>query len=889
MLRLLGLACLLVGGFCASESPRCSEGIRGFAGPAENQYYDCRSGEKYAKLVTCDDGMIYDRKEVACTENLLKRSSEEVVRPIVDQIALGEPIKIGTLYNQRTNQMYQGYELYSKKTLEDYVSKTPGSLREVQEIKAVSKTSESRAKFGLGAELELELMSGLITIQGSAEYVKDEMTKYNRARVILKKEIEGDVFEIDKDSAEVNFDYCNLVKRNSGPTHFVSRVIYGQRSYMVFDKDAASESDMEKIKGSLKAKIDLIPDLVIEGHVAIDIDGTEYKNDDEMKVKFYGDSILEKVPRTWLQAIETFNKVLEQKDENGRKVLGYSSPIKYSLTPLNAICSDQTAAVIRGITEDLVKKAIARLDDLTSHREMINYLLGTEPAIRYTAIREQLLVFKTGLEKFYADRAAEIANVLPLLKAGRAEESALNAILVKFEESAFEKTRCENFLSYRKKEIETILRIVEGALRDEDILLSDPVSATDNECVFKKEYGTVFVLNLLPDIGVAQTFLESRNDWTERNTWLTSHTAIKDISNVKKRFEKYVKANIGLAETEGEEKKCYMLKLGPLNMQKKSEMYLYKNGVEVSSAFDPPRDPQNAVVCDPSQAHSDGFTLRVDVSDKADVTGIEVTMKNIVHNHVVEQIVDNHSSVRVTGLLPDQPYEVSYKYIVQNGHGFGDISAVTHCRTRPASAPVALSANQISAQSLTVSWAKPDTVAAHLMDQQISYTVLINEGSSLDVSEAEKRTETALSVALNGRRAGTLYSIGVYSTVGGKDGDLAVIKAITAPAAPAAPVAGQVEDNRARFQVKVGEVTVPAGAEKELLSIKYYKVNNGQPISGSEVYYMQRLQVMYSVIRKRTNCSNVFIMYLFGMLDLQSSINMTHVSVKPLNLALKCQ
>ncbi|KAL5262632.1 hypothetical protein ACHWQZ_G008134 [Mnemiopsis leidyi] len=839
MLRLLGLACLLVGGIAASQ--RCTKGIRGFAGPAENQYYDCRSGEGYAKLITCEDGMVYDKKEVACTENLLKRGGDQIVRPITDQISLGEPIKMGTLYNQRTNQMYQGYELYSDGTLEKFVSKTPGSLREVQNIDAVSSTRESRAKFGLGAELQLELMSGLIKIKGSAEYVKDEITRSNRARVVLKKEIEGDIFNIDYRSAIIDFDYCDLVKQNSGPTHFVSRIIYGQRSYMVFDKDAASENDLEAIKGSLEATIDLIPNLVIEGHIAIHLNGSEYRNDDELKVKFYGDTILEKVPRTWLQAVDTFSTVLEQKDENGRKKLGYSSPIKYSLTPLNSICQDQTAAVIRGITEDLVSQAISYLDDLTSHREVLNYLLGTEPAIRYSAIREQLLVFKTDLDKFYADRAAEIAKVLPLLKAGKIAESALNDILMKFEESAFEKTRSQMFLDYRKREIETILKILEGVLKDEDILLSDPVSATDNVCVFKKEYGTIFVLNLLPDIRVAQNFLESKSSWSEPESWVEQPFDVKIIGDVKKRFEKYVDANID-AEGKGENK-CFMLKLGPLDNVKKSEMYLFKNGVELSRTFEPPQDPRNAVVCD--LAHSDGFTLNVDVADKkkyGDVTGIEVTLKNYLHNHVSVQVVENESSVRVTGLLSDQTYEVSYRYVVQNGHGYGEISTTAQCTTTPASAPVALSANQISATSLTVSWAKPETVAAHLKDQQISYTVLINQGSRLDTAGAEKRTVTDLSLVLSGKTPGTLYSIGVYPTVDGRDGDMAVIQAITAPAAPAAPVARQIQDNRARFQVKVGEVTVPAGTEKELLSIKYYKMDNGQPISGSEVYYMQRLQ-----------------------------------------------
>ena len=60
---------------------------------------------------------------------------------------------------------------------------------------------------------------------------------------------------------------------------------------------------------------------------------------------------------------------------------------------------------------------------------------------------------------------------------------------------------------------------------------------------------------------------------------------------------------------------------------------------------------------------------------------------------------------------------------------------------------------------------------------------------------------------------------------------------ITAPPAPAAPIPGQVQDNRARFQVNVGDVTLPDGVKRELLSVKYVKTAGGNP-----VYFMQRLQ-----------------------------------------------
>ena len=128
--------------------------------------------------------------------------------------------------------------------------------------------------------------------------------------------------------------------------------------------------------------------------------------------------------------------------------------------------------------------------------------------------------------------------------------------------------------------------------------------------------------------------------------------------------------------------------------------------------------------------------------------------------------------------------------------------------------------------------------------------MLVNEGGTLDLSNAERRDNLDdLSVVLDRRKPGTLYTIAVFSTVQGREGDKAVLTASTASAAPAAPVTyqDQIQDNRATFDVKVGEVAVPAGVNKELLSIKYYKLENGQAVPGTEVYYMQRLQVVQSI------------------------------------------
>jgi len=251
----------------------------------------------------------------------------------IEREALGEAIKLGTLFDARKGLMYNGFELWSKETMKNpdafFEDDASGSQQDV----FVEHNSDQRAsKFGIGAELELEFMSGLIQVKGSAEYIKDDRESSNVARVVMSAETTTKELSVDVYGVRPDFDYCDMITESSGPTHVVVAVTYGQRAYLVFDKDASSKLELESVKGSLYAKIDLIPDLVIEGSVAIHVNGSTWENDDSIKVKFYGDAILESVPRTYNQAIDCYNNVVKASIAEANP--GASSPIRYRLAPI---------------------------------------------------------------------------------------------------------------------------------------------------------------------------------------------------------------------------------------------------------------------------------------------------------------------------------------------------------------------------------------------------------------------------------------------------------------------------------------------------------------------------------------------------------------------------
>ena len=121
---------------------------------------------------------------------------------------------------------------------------------------------------------------------------------------------------------------------------------------------------------------------------------------ENVRIKFYGDAIIEKMPGSYNQTVEVFDQVNKQARES-------MTPIKYQLTPIGYFCSG-VDSVINGINDDLIAKSTAILTDLTGIMKTVKTLLGRDPAVRFTSIRSQLLTFEGGLKEYTNEMQASV-------------------------------------------------------------------------------------------------------------------------------------------------------------------------------------------------------------------------------------------------------------------------------------------------------------------------------------------------------------------------------------------------------------------------------------------------------------------------------------------------
>ena len=765
---------------------------------------------------------------------LTKRSANtEITRT-----ALGENIRLGTIFDARKSLMYSGFELF--KDLEG-ISHAPNDDRTAEDV-FIETSSESRTKdFEVGAVVQLEFMSGLIEVEGSGKYAVNDKDSESKVRVVLKRVTQAGYKDINLSGGEhgsPNAAYCNLVKGSSGPTHFVSRINYGRRVYMTFEKEVSKDEDSTSIAGKLMVDVKMIPHLNISGSVAVTIDGTEIKNDDSIVVKFYGDTILENFPATYVEAIDAYKATTVTKGEDGSNDLENSSPIKYYLTPIEEVCKDKTVNAINEITTSLITNAVARLQSLKNMMQKVNSLLMSTPAVRFAGIREPLVTFKIALEEFYSEISAKFTTEIPKVRSGE-DESFFSQIIDDFTQSPFNGSRCDTFLGQREREINAIDILDNSLLVNDHIKLSDRVSANDNECIFKHKNATVFILYILPTENIAENFISGKY-WNEPDSWVNDNEKKFELGFAKTRFGKYVEESLARSG-DSKQTNCYMVKLDQISNYHDYETQLYSNGEQLTYTFVPPTVPDTPSC---SVIHPNGFQLTTGKLINEDVTGIKVTVDWVDPSGSTltsEQVLENADDITVSGLQGDTTYSIRTSYVVKYGHGEGKKSDAVSCTTLVTSEPFNVEFDGSDPYSPQVVWDRPLIVAEKYTNEAVTYTVSL-EGTQLD------KNPTALKQTFGAGEleAATKYEVTVTPAIDGKQGVPATKSFITAPPAPTW-TKESVASHIAVFNVNLDSMDLPEEMAMESLLVSYGIISNedGSPTEEEQFWHLPSVRIAY--------------------------------------------
>eukprot|EP00116_Pleurobrachia_bachei_P003867 sb/3464129/ len=314
---MLVLFLLPIAAVIAEEVIVCLPGIKTFAADAsygDRSYWQCGADGK-ATLKTCPEGQLYHRRSGRCRTvakthpGLLKRATG--TSPDLEVLELentnSNSETLGAIYNARTGRFVTGRNLWGAEVTDANMISQPlvySNLETYQE----QDIDDRVYHLGVKANMALSLLSGMIAVSGTAEYLRNEQVKSEAAAVVMKYTSTRVSETMPLTTPITHKGICEMAAEEGGPTHVVSSLTRGLRAFLKFKKSLSLVDSKEDIGGRLAISINSIPGFAFSGSAWVNINGTEVKNLVGVTVTYYGDATIREVLVTKLPLCRALQK-----------------------------------------------------------------------------------------------------------------------------------------------------------------------------------------------------------------------------------------------------------------------------------------------------------------------------------------------------------------------------------------------------------------------------------------------------------------------------------------------------------------------------------------------------------------------------------------------------
>lgn len=146
--------------FVAKEYLLCPKGVRSFSnGAHSNTFFECEEENKRPILKKCAHGQFYWPTRKSCHSEQTSTNVQPAINDlqIYSRPVLGDPVRLGDLYNSNTGAVLTGYSFWSRKTVlqEKTVEISPHSVVNVFET---TSTFDRLEKAGFSSAVAVEVL-----------------------------------------------------------------------------------------------------------------------------------------------------------------------------------------------------------------------------------------------------------------------------------------------------------------------------------------------------------------------------------------------------------------------------------------------------------------------------------------------------------------------------------------------------------------------------------------------------------------------------------------------------------------------------------------------------------------------------------------------------------
>ena len=357
---------------------------------------------------------------------------------------LGRPFDLGMLYDRRSDQLIIGKTLWSLDHLGQAV-KTITKPYTNSEVLAEDTTDDKTSALNIKGSIKLSFLWGLVNVQGAAKYLDDRKASSHHSRVVLKYETTTEFKQLTMEHLGPGKVQYPEVFDQDIATDVVVGILYGAKAFFIFDQEVSKDESLKEVHGSMELLVKSLPG------ISTDITEDQKKKTEKMHCKMYGDFRTEESPTTYEEAVRVYKQLPSLIGDKGQNAVA----VQVYLCPLSEIdCKRQR--MVREISANYMSKTCEIQEHIHYIESKCSELMREDVCSSFPRVKKQLSSFKSNISRYKIFLQKKLLPLLPSIRGGGAEESALGDIFEEKERSPFAQTRIDAWIEEKENEMKRL-------------------------------------------------------------------------------------------------------------------------------------------------------------------------------------------------------------------------------------------------------------------------------------------------------------------------------------------------------------------------------------------------------------------------------------------------
>ena len=362
--------------------------------------------------------------------------------------ALGRPFDLGMLYDRRSEKLIIGKTLWSLDHLGQAVNTITKPYTN-SEVLAEDTIDDKTSALNIEGSIKLSFLGGLVNIQGAAKYLADRKPSSHHSRVVLKYETTTELKQLTMEHlGRGKVQYPEVFDQDIA-TDVVVGILYGAKAFLIFDQEVSKDESLKEVHGNMEVLVKFLPG------ISTDIPEDQKKKTEKMHCKMYGDFRTEESPTTYEEAVRVYKQLPSLIGDKGQNAFA----VQVYLRPLSEIDS-KGQRMVREISANYISKTCEIQEHIQCIESKCCDLMREDVCSSFPRVKKQLSSFNSNISRYKSFFQKKLLLLLPSIRGGEAEESALGDIFEEKESSPFAQTCIDAWIVEKEKEMKRLQGMV---------------------------------------------------------------------------------------------------------------------------------------------------------------------------------------------------------------------------------------------------------------------------------------------------------------------------------------------------------------------------------------------------------------------------------------------